>query len=665
MPDTTQAYSLLPWVRRGIASQVTGTPAVNYGTVPVSIFMNGSTVPAPPQVRLPGPGDVKTIDSRAFIRTDPADGANDFEPNYLPIVELATPDFPWMFTPSGANGERLQPWVCLIVIPEGDGVTLTQQAGAPAVLRLDAPLNPAAELPDLTQADAWAHAQIAGSDLSTAALNGDSGATLSRLIASRKLNPSQHYLACVVPTFHAGVNAGLGLAVDDHDLKPAWDTTITAPFTLPVYFSFRFQTGPGGDFASLARRIGPPTTPVTAGTRTMDVSQPGFGAAPAPGVTLGLEGALRTFGMNDTPWPAGAQATYEAQLRSVLSPAAASDPVISPPVYGHAQSNAALPNVGQQPVWLGELNLDPRSRVAAAAGGQVVQADSESMAGSAWEQLGEIRKANQLLRQAQLAREVSNSMNRRHLQTVAGDGVYLQITSPAHTRVSLTLSGTAATFAGHIDASRIPDAAISASMRKMARPRGPLGRQLNVVGPQQIVDRLNVPVVAGAPSTGPSGMVVCGPVKEPSGMVALDSVSPAFQVSKMTSSILAKAGGWQKIAVVATGIGSTLGQVVPTAPVKAVPVEPIRPIPDAPVMATPVHPIEPIPVAPVKPIPVSPVVPVVPVQPGPVKPPIIDWGGDVNVPPILRSGVATMPPTFVFPRLACRSDATISGPRRP
>jgi hypothetical protein len=622
MPDTTQAYSLLPWVRRGIASQVTGTPAVNYATVPVSISMNGSAVPAPPRVRLPGPGDVKTIDVRAFIRTDPADGADNFEPNYLPILELATPDLPWMFTPSGANGDRLQPWVCLIVVPEGDGVSLTQQAGAPAVLRLDAPLNPAAELPDLTQADAWAHAQIAGSDLSTAALNGDSGATLSRLIACRKLNPSQHYLACVVPTFRAGVNAGLGLDVDDHDLTPAWDATITAPFTLPVYFSFRFQTGPGGDFASLARRIGPPTTPILAGTRTMDVSQPGFGAAPAAGVTLGLEGALRTFGMNDTPWPAGAQAAYEAQLRSVLSPPAANDPVVSPPVYGHAQTGAALPNDGQQPVWLGELNLDPRSRVAAAAGGQVVQADSESMSASAWEQLGEIRKANQLLRQAQLAREVSSSMNRRHLQTVAGDGVYLQITSPAHTRVSLTLSGTAATLAGHIDASRIPSSAVSATMRKLARPRGPLGRQLGITGPQQIVDRLNVPASAGAPSTGPSGIVVCGPVKAPAGMVALDSVSPAFQVSEMTSSILAKAGGWQKIAVVATGKATTLDSVVPVEPIKPIPVEPVQPIP---------------------------VVPVEPVKPIPVKAPIIDWGGDSNVPPILRSGIVTMPAAFVFP----------------
>jgi hypothetical protein len=630
MPDTTQAYSLLPWVRRGIGSQVTGTPTVNYATVPLSISVNGAAVPAPPRIRLPGPGDVKTVDARAFIRTNPKDGADNFEPNYLAIVELATPDFPWMFTPFGNNGDRLQPWICLIVVPDGDGVTLTQQAGGPAILRLDS--NPAAELPDLSQADAWAHAQITGTDLTPSALNGDSSGTLARLICPRKLQPSQPYLACVVPTYRVGVHAGLGMEIDDNDVASAWDSSITAPFSLPVYFSFRFQTGPGGDFASLARKIGPPTSPISAGIRMMDVSQPGFGAAPAPGVTLGLEGALRTFNMSDTQWPAGAQSAYETQLRSVLAPPAASDPVVSPPVYGKTQSGATLPATdGQQPIWLGELNLDPRNRVAAAAGGLVVQADSDAMVAGAWNQLGQIRKANQLLRQAQLAREVSSSIQRRHLQTIPGDGVYLQITSPTHARVGLTLSGNAATLTGHIQASRIPNAAVWASMRKLARPRGPLGRQLVVSGPQQIVDRLNVPPatpVSGS-ATVPAGMVICGPVKAPTGTVTLDSISPMIQVAKMTVTVLASAPGWLKTSVVATK-GTTAVETT-TAPTDLTP--------DLPIATHPVIPVSP-PVAPVSPV--SPAPPV-------AAAPIIDWKGDSNVPPILASGLASMPSQFLFP----------------
>src|SRR5262249_41988283 len=160
-------------------------------------------------------GDVKSIDARAFVRTDPRHGADNFESNYLPIVELATPDLPWLFTPSGANGSRLQPWICLIVVPDGDGVTLSAQSGGPAILQIDAPLNPATELPDLSQADAWAHAQVAGSGFSAAALSGDNSAALSRLIAPRKLSPSRRYLACVVPTYQAGVHAGLGVDVTE------------------------------------------------------------------------------------------------------------------------------------------------------------------------------------------------------------------------------------------------------------------------------------------------------------------------------------------------------------------------------------------------------------------------------------------------------------------
>jgi hypothetical protein len=603
-------------------------------------------------VRLPGPGDVKTVDARAFIRTDPKDGATNFEPNYLATVELATPDFPWMFTPSGNNGDRLQPWICLIVVPDGQGVTLTQQAGGPAILRLDSPLTPAAELPDLSQADAWVHAQITGKDLSIAALSGDSSGTLARLICPRKLQPSQPYLACVVPTYHAGVQAGLGMEVDDNDVALAWGSSIPAPFSLPVYFSFRFQTGPDGDFASLARKIGPPTTPISAGIRMIDVSQPGFGAAPAPGVTLGLEGALRTFNMSDTQWPAGAQAAYETQLRSALAPPIANDPVVSPPVYGKTQSGAALPSAdGQPPIWLGELNLDPRNRVAAAAGGLVVQADSNAMVAGAWDQLGQIRKANQLLRQAQLAREVSSSIQRRHLQTIHGDGVYLQITSPTHARVSLTLSGKAATLNGHLQASRIPNSAVWASMRKLARPRGALGRQLVVSGPQQIVDRLNV--VPGTPSSGtspaPVGMVISGPVKAPEGMVALDSldaISPTIQVAKMSATILATAPGWLKTSVVATK-GITAAETTPrTSTTGGADIAKQAPEKTATAHLAPTLPIPTRPVTPVRP----PVVPVIPVSPPPiVHVPIIDWKGDANIPPILKSSVASMPAEFVFP----------------
>ena len=623
MPDTPDAtpaaYSLVPWVRRGMASLIAGTPTTNYASLPVSLVVNTAAVPAP-AVRLLGPGDVTSLDGRAIIRTDPHDGADAFEPNYLASVDLILPDLPWMLTPeSDANG-RLRPWICLIVVPDTQGVTLQAQPAGPAILRLDSPLDLRSELPNLDQIDAWAHAQVTGDGLSGAALNtaldGNSTTSLSRLIAPRKLDAGQRYIACIVPTYRAGVNAGLGLAVDDNDLAPAWDANTQAPFALPAYYYFRFQTGPEGDFASLARRIRPPQVPVDAGTRAIDASAPGFGLAAMAGISLDLEGALRTVGNESKPWPVGAQDTYANELRTALVPPPAPDPVVAPPIYGRTQSGADLSAGGTPPVWLGELNLDPTTRAAAGAGSQVVQRDQDALVASAWDQLGEIRKANQLLRQAQLARQVSASLNQRHLQTVAGDGIYLQITSPLHARVSLALSGVNATLRGQLETSRIPEGAVSPALRKLTRPRGAIGRSLNITGTPQIVERLNLP--AGEAKA----LVVAGPVETPRGMVAFDDVSPTIQVNKMTAAALQIATGWKTEAVVS----ATTSPVA--SPVASPPATPVAPV----------HTGEPVAIE----HPASPVV----TTPAP---PLVNLMDDPGVPDLLKRARTNLPPPLVFP----------------
>lgn len=585
-----------------------------------------------PPIRLIGPGDITALDARAVVRTEPRDGVDAFEPNYMASVELALPDLPWMFTPSAPVNGRLKPWICLIVVPDTVGANITPYAGGIDVLHLDAPLDPANELPDLGTIDFWAHAQVAGSETTEAALNaafnGDPSRTVSRLIAPRKLDAGQAYIACIVPTYRAGVNAALGLTVDDHDLAPAWDATATAPFFLPVYYSFRFRTGPDGDFASLASKVRPPQSPIDAGTRAMDVTQPGFGAAPAPGVSLGLEGALRTVGNSSTPWPAGAQAAYEAQLRHALAPPQAADPVLTPPTYGRAQSGASLPAASSPPLWLGELNLDPRTRTAASTGAQVVQRDQETLVASSWDQWGEIRKANQLLRQAQLARQVSASLNQRHLAAVAGDGTYLQITAPLHKRVRVSLNGVTATLRGHIDASRLPSGAVSPALRKMARPRGPIGRQLTA-GVPTLVDRLNQP-------TGATGALqTAGPVRPPRGMVALDAISPTVQVKSMTGAVLAQAQGWKVVAVEQPPAQPTTKPAVPPAATlhSSAPLEPAatsEPAAPGPVSgADLVHSTQaaaPLPVA-----------------------PLVDWSVNPNLPDIMKGQRANLPPAIEFP----------------
>jgi hypothetical protein len=77
-PTPPTGYALVPWVRRGLASLVTGTPTKNYVSLPVALNVNGASV-AGPQIRLLGPGDITSMDASAVIRTDPRDGTNAFE----------------------------------------------------------------------------------------------------------------------------------------------------------------------------------------------------------------------------------------------------------------------------------------------------------------------------------------------------------------------------------------------------------------------------------------------------------------------------------------------------------------------------------------------------------------------------------------------------------
>ena len=560
MPDTgtLAAYSIVSWVRRGMASLVTGQATTNYASLAVSVGINGTEVAAPP-VRLQAPGDITGLDPRAVIRTDPRDGADAFEPNYLAMVELALPDLPWTFTPSGDLNGYLQPWICLVVLPDAPGAEIETATGGLSLLRITAPLDPKLELPDLKTIGYWAHAQVtggAGTDLHTA-FTSDTAGTLSRLVSSRKLEPGKAYIACIVPTYHAGVNAALGLPVDENDVAPAWDlSSMSAPFVLPVYYTFRFQTGPGGDFESLARAITPGSA-AAAGTRPMLVGDPQFGITSIAGksapLKLDLEGALKAVdlsGKAESPialWPDDVlQSSCAEKLTAALKAGYENPPVVTPPSYGSAQSGfqlfappAQMPKPPGPPEWLGELNLDPRTRVAASAGAQVVQKNQDALVASTWEQAGEIRKMNALLQRGQFAREISTSLLKRHIGTVGSDGVLLQMTAPLHRRISVEAH---LTLRSSIAASLLPCGAVSGTMRKITRMLGPVGRQFKKNAPS-IVERLN-----RLPGAGTDALQVTRPLTAPAGMIAFGDVDPTFpsiQKEAMLTALHAPPSGWR------------------------------------------------------------------------------------------------------------------------
>ena len=515
MSATPQAnLYFLPWVRQGAAAAVTTvdslgqSPLPGAATVNVALQVNSTAIPAT-AVQLRGPGDVLGIDPNQVVRTDPRPASVDFEPNCFPAVEFDHPDLPWLFTPAAANSDsKLRPWLCLIVLREQDGVTLGPSAGGSLpMLQIDAPADPAIELPDLTDSWAWAHTQAAATDSSSvaSALTGDPALSLARLVCPRILTPDTAYLACVVPTFELGRLAGLGKPFSDSDvltniaLAPAWTWKaqgMPVPIQLPVYYSWEFRTGDGGDFESLAARL-TTSAPPGLGLRSVNIGQPGFPTGASNTLTAQVEGALTPIGGSPNPvlWSGSDASSFETALAKIvnqpgivqmLDPSA--NPLLAPPLYGQwyaARSTATA----QAANWFDELNLDPRWRIAAAIGTNVIQQNQEALMASAWEQAGQTPSANQRLRQLQVSMAVGERLYARHLTPIvnyqptsgqSSEAMLLRVGAPAFSRIRASDAPSTPTLTATMVGTTVPVPSTRSAMRRIARHRGPLTRRIAV-----------------------------------------------------------------------------------------------------------------------------------------------------------------------------------------
>ncbi|MEV4441374.1 hypothetical protein AB0K09_20585 [Streptomyces sp. NPDC049577] len=559
---TTNSYSFLSWLRRGISTRIADGPGPGRrATVPVTLRVTGEnvkgggtrTIDVPHTVELYGPGDVIGVDPRAIVRTEPRDLVTNFEPNFLPFIEFYHEDFPWRYSPAGPGTatRRLLPWLALVVLTE-------QEAGA-TVTDPDRPL-PFIEVPDLgvlppaDQLGAWAHvhvnrpvtasaAEVVSEDMAAvlprlqAVLDENPDLACSRLVCPRRLAPDEGYHAFLVPAFETGRLAGLGLdpAGSPNALQSSWVPypDRPEPGRLCYYHRWSFRTGTTGDFEYLVRLLKPRGVNARVGNRDMDVRKPG---ADLPGITnlggiLRLGGALKVpdsdltdqekeeakrFEQWDLPYPqhpfqkalaalinlgdaysaqsapAAHRAARQAAVQGVRPEAGATglsaladdvDPVVTPPLYGrwHALTNRLLTDRNGAPLeedenWVHRLNLDPRFRVAAGFGTEIVRQYQEEFMQAAWEQIGEVLEANRRIRAAQLAREVAFSVHTRQLEPlrrVARDRGFT-VDAPVHGR----LLGDRVTVAHRVSVSPIATAPVSAAMRRITRPGSRLMRRL-------------------------------------------------------------------------------------------------------------------------------------------------------------------------------------------
>jgi hypothetical protein len=528
MTVSSANYVFLPWVRQGAASGIQTPDGLNQNqagvvSVPVKLQINSNTNnDIDRQVRLHGPGDVTGIDAQQVVRTEPRHLATDFEPNYFPAIEFDSPDFPWLFTPAKANAAgRLRPWLCLIVVRKQEGVSLRSDRNLLLpILEIKAPAQPQNELPDLAESWVWAHTQVTGSQSQANSLKqslaGNPALTVSRLLCPRRLDPLTEYIACVVPAFELGCKAGLGLTItpdDEQFLKPAWALGAQSPsqITLPVYYRWEFRTGAGGDFESLVRLLETRDSqdmPAEVGKRRIDISKPGFPITLPAGTTLEFEGALRMLDAPIAEWPEKMRTPFQTELKKILEipwlamKQGGIEPLVAPPIYGCWQ--AARHTVDPTLLtWVDELNLDPRHRAVSALGTAVIQSQQEQLMASAWEQLGEIERINQMRRQAQLGRAVNAVYHAKHFKRFSQETL-LNVVASAQSRVVVKTIGaqgiTQTLLSQKISQSALPDRAVSAPLRRLASPRGVISARFQAVGapPIAMLAQLNTltPVVA-------------------------------------------------------------------------------------------------------------------------------------------------------------------------
>jgi hypothetical protein len=463
-----------------------------------------------------------------------------------------------------ANTSRLRPWIALIVLEEGEfteGPPVAERP-LPYIIAADLGLFPPAdelwawahvhvnapliEDPNRAMVASFQNAAVLQAFEDT--LKADPDRAYSRVISPRTLEPNTAYHAFLVPVFETGRLAGLGLdpSAAPHATASAWGGIGAEPSSFPVYHRWYFRTSTVGDFEYLVRLLKPKPMDARVGQRDMDVQHPGSNlpgiADPELAGVLKLGGALqlpqsamaedqRTEAAKyenwDEPYPhlfqqrlselinladayaakTVAQAHAETALSDLDPNDLNPDPLITPPLYGrwHALTRRLLTEVdgaaaSHRDNWVHELNLDPRFRVPAGFGTQVIQQNQETYMEAAWQQVGDVLKANQQIKWAQAAREVAWVWYDKHLRpmSVAAPDTFIAVTAPVDRRVQVADQ---TRYFSH-RASVVPRVAVSAPMRRVMRPRARLVRRLGFPKDRpatRLISRLNEGAVHAAP----------------------------------------------------------------------------------------------------------------------------------------------------------------------
>ena len=305
MSDTLANYSFLPWLRQGLSNNIikadNDASVLLRASIKITLELDavktdGKTtdnrILPDKEVQLYGPGDIIGIDSKAIVKTEPLNWITNFEPNYLPYIDFYEEDFPWRYTPAKPTGDRLRPWLTLVVLKEDEFEDGQNVKDKPLpFFKIREGKSTANIFPKPIDLWAWAHVHI-NTDISNGAAPNTADAdaintgitnlidtepdhAYSRIICPRKLEGNIGYHAFLIPTFESGRLAGLGWDIPETLVatKCAWDAASNIEF--PYYHRWYFRTGDVGDFEYLVNLLQPKPADKSVGVRDIDVVHPG------------------------------------------------------------------------------------------------------------------------------------------------------------------------------------------------------------------------------------------------------------------------------------------------------------------------------------------------------------------------------------------------------
>ena len=509
--DKIGKLSFLPNVSVGTANEILTSPLGNEEThARFQLRVDFSTSEYPNRIAerdffLTGPGEISGIDTRTILRSYPEQNATNVESNYFPYLEFDQYDYPWRYSPESrfivndagekVQNPRIRPWMSLILLMDAEIESIESDTSEGQLTKLRVSNR---YLPDLNQSWAWAHSQIAALDQAEESFQEairNPNRSISRIFCPRYLPVNTGFTAFLVPTFERGRMAGLNLPFSSQNpipaLRDAWtfnnfSQENSVIVELPIYYQWRFHTGPQGDFENLVKKlIYPPPRPLppTVGKLEMNINEAGIDLPKINDDFIYVEGALvspASRNIQGNRWNPSPERpdhhNFKDELENIvntqkhISINGERIRVVSPPLYGKWHSgDDELKDTAT--LWFQELNSSPEYRVIAGLGTQVIQKNQEQFMNSAWSQVEGIQKLNKFLIQAQTACLVNTHIYERDFLVLEEESL-LKITQP----ILGQITNSPISVRRRIAESNIPLSLINLPITKLTRSLGPIGK---------------------------------------------------------------------------------------------------------------------------------------------------------------------------------------------